>query len=99
MSGGQSLLLVRKGGTVWGVDNGRVSRVTRGGETYRVEVGATPLAADEVLGVVHELEVRVRGRVLRRFWPMPFSGLTVHAGAPVVVVDPDRPPDMLLLEE
>lgn len=99
MSRGQSLLLVQKGGTVWGVDNGRVSRVTRRGETYRVEMGATALGADAVLGVVHELDVRVRGRVLRRFWPTPFSGLTVHAGAPVVVVDSDRPPDMLLLEE
>ena len=46
MSGGQSLLLVRTGDTVWGLDNGRVSRVSRGAETFRVEVGATPLAAD-----------------------------------------------------
>lgn len=103
MSGEHDLLLLLRGGTVWGVDNARVSRVDAGTRGYTVELRSAEearlLTADEILGVVRGLPVATGARPVRRFWRQPFVGLAVHGGSPLVVVDPDRLPSMLSMTE
>lgn len=99
---GSYLLLVRGGG-VWGVSNEAVLGVGRQEHEYHVQIlsqsGAAQLVADEVLGVVEDLKVWPAAGVLRRFWPGSSRGMAVHGGSPILVVDPDRPPPTLILEE
>ncbi len=61
------------------------------GETLRVELaGGTSgaLAADRVEGVVAGLAVRPLGSALRTFWPEGGIGVALHAGRPVILLDP-----------
>lgn len=99
---GSYLLLLRDGG-VWGVANGVVVGVGKRPRDYRVHVtsagGGAELIADEVLGVVEELEVWPPSAVIRRYWPETFQGTAVHAGTPILLVDPDRPPRTLTEEQ
>jgi hypothetical protein len=96
MSGAGYLLLRRDGG-LFGVASAAVLGLSRRGADYRVEIadgsgaGGGGLLADEVLGV-EKLDVRPLGRLVRRYWPEAAGGWAIHAGAPVVVVDPLRPP-------
>ncbi len=95
MSGAGYLLLRRDGG-LFGVASADVLGLSRRGPDYRVEVSSlagagSGLLADEVLGV-EKLDVRPLGRLVRRYWPEAAGGWAVHAGAPVIVVDPLRPP-------
>jgi hypothetical protein len=92
-------LLLRRAGGVWGIANSAVDGLSRRGEGYRVALGEGALAADEVLGVVEDLRVRPAAPVLRRFWPEATAGVAVHAGLPVVVVDPGHPPAALRFVE
>lgn len=95
-------LLLRRGGVLWGIDNAVVTGLTRRGESFRIALGAeAALAADEVLCVVDGLRVQPTA-ALRRFWPGAGSGVTglaVHGEQPLVVVDPQRPPEMLWPDE
>lgn len=97
-----SYLLLRRHGGLWGVANEVVLGIGRQDREYHVQIlgqaGAAQLLADEVLGVVDDLEVWPPATVLRRFWQRSTRGMAVHAGAPILVVDPDRPPETLLLE-
>lgn len=99
---GSYLLLLRAGG-VWGVANETVLGVGRQQREYHVQIlcqaGATQIVADEVLGVVENLKVWPPAGVLQRYWSESSRGLAVHGGAPILVVDPDRPPATLRLEE
>jgi hypothetical protein len=94
--------LLREGG-VWGVSNEAVLGIGRQEHEYHVQIlsqsGAAQLVADEVLGVVEDLKVWPAAAVLRRFWAGSSRGLAVHSGAPILVVDPDRPPSTLMLDE
>ncbi len=103
MNGPRDLLLLSRAGGVWGVDNTRVSQVERDAGGYRVELRSAEqvrlLTADEVLGVVRGLPVSTGASPVRRYWAQPFVGLAVHGGTPLVVVDPDRPPGLLLTTE
>lgn len=98
---GNYLLLLRDGG-VWGVANGAVVGVGKRPRDYRVHVtsgqGAAELIADQVLGVVEDLEVWPPSAVIRRYWPETFQGTAVHAGTPILLVDPERPPQTLTSE-
>lgn len=99
-----SYLLLLRGGGVWGVANEAVLGVGhRLRQKYHIQIAsggsATQLVADEVLGVVESLRVWPTGGVLRRFWPENSRGMAVHGGSPIVVLDPDRPPQTLLLED
>jgi len=98
-----SYLLLRRGGGVWGVANESVLGVGRQDREYHIQIlsqtGAAQLLADEVLGVVDALEVWPLAGVLHRFWRGSSRGMAVHGGFPILVVDPDRPPSTLLLEE
>ncbi|HYG65476.1 MAG TPA: hypothetical protein VEL74_23040 [Thermoanaerobaculia bacterium] len=91
---GSGFLLMRRGGSLWGIANSAVAGLERqDGGAYRIAAGAEPalLVADEILGVVPELRVW-QSPVTRRFWPEPFRGLSIHGRQPVVVVDPGHPP-------
>jgi hypothetical protein len=102
VSGPGRLLLLRRGGGLWGVAHAAVREVSRRGRGYRVRL--TPegedgddreLAADAVVGVVDGLAVRPAGGVMARYWSEPAGGLAVHGTTPLVVVDPERPPSFL----
>jgi len=96
---GGGYLLLRRGGSLWGIANSAVTDLARQGDgAYRIATaGDDPatLVADEVLGVVRELRVWPNVSVLRCFWPEPLAGLAVHDAMPVIVVDPGRPPQAL----
>jgi len=87
---------MRHGGALWGVENAAVESLTRSRGRFRIGLGAGELCIDEVVGVVAELAVRPLAAALRRFWPHSASGLAIHAATPLVVVDPRRPPRVLL---
>lgn len=94
-------LLLRRGGVLWGIDNAMVTGLTRQGDSFRVSLKDSALAADEVLSVVDGLRIQPAAG-LRRFWPGAgpgVAGLAVHGDQPLVVVDPLRPPGMLREEE
>lgn len=95
-------LLLRRGGILWGIDNTVVTGLTRRGESFRIALGGeTSLSADEVLCVVDGLRV-LPAAALRRFWPAAgpgVTGLAVHGELPLVVVDPQRPPEVLRFDE
>lgn len=102
MTGSGRLLLLRRGGGLWGVAHAAVQEVSRRGRGYRVRL--TPegeggagheLAADAVVGVVDGLAVRPAGGVLAHYWSEAAGGLAVHGTTPLVVVDPERPPAFL----
>jgi hypothetical protein len=100
---GCGFLLLRRGGVLWGIDNAAVAGLTRGGEGYRIDVGASSagraLAADEILCVVDDLRVWPVAPAVRRFWPVAgVAGVAVHGAQPLVVADPRRPPRALWLE-
>jgi hypothetical protein len=96
---GGGFLLLRRGGSLWGIANAAVAGLERReGGAYRIAAGGAggevEVVADEILGVVPELRVWP-SPVTRRFWPEPFRGLAIHGERPVVVVDPGRPPAVL----
>jgi hypothetical protein len=103
----EGYLLLRRLGGLFGVASAKVLALSRRGAFYRVEIAPiahvadTPagaggvLLADEVVGVVADLDVRPLAPLVRRFWPEPAAGWAIHAGDPVVVVDPCRPPRAL----
>jgi hypothetical protein len=96
-------LLLRREGGLFGVASADVLGLSRRGGTYRVEVAERGLLADEVVGVVENLDVRPLGLLVRRYWPEASDGgagggaigWAVHGGKPVVVVDSRRPPRAL----
>jgi hypothetical protein len=94
----RGFLLVRGGGVLWGISNGAVQKLTRHGTQFRITMGGTELEVDEVVGVVPELVVRPVAGALRRFWPDLAGGLAVHAEAPLVIVDPLKPPRALCFD-
>lgn len=104
MSGG-GLLLLRRAGHLWALDNGAVHSVERregaaGGHRVRVGPGGSyELTADHVVGVARDLAVRPAGAVLERYWTEPAGGLAVLGTTPLVVVDPERLPSFLRSED
>ncbi|HSL85189.1 MAG TPA: hypothetical protein VLF66_20640 [Thermoanaerobaculia bacterium] len=102
MTGPERLLLLRRGGGLWGVAHAAVAEVSRRGRGYRLrlipagEGGAgCELAADAVVGVADGVAVRPAGGVLAHYWSEAAGGLAVHGTTPLVVVDPERPPSFL----
>jgi len=88
-------LLLRRGGSLWALASAAVGAVQRGGGGVRVASRGGELRADEVLGIARALAVRRPGRLVSRFWPERCAGLAIHAGTPVVVIDPEAPPPAL----
>lgn len=88
-------LLLRLGSGLWALPDASVAavRAIRSGVTVATRHGE--LVADEVLGVARGLAVRRPGALLARLWPQRCVGVAVHAGVPVVVIDPEAPPPEL----
>jgi hypothetical protein len=98
----RGFLLLRRGGSLWGIANAAVDGLARQGVDYRITIGGSggsDLVADEILGVVEDLRVWPLAPAVSRFWPEPAAGLALHGREPVVVVDPGRPPAALRSEE
>ncbi len=93
------LLLLRRGGGLWGIATGEVRRLVELGTAVRIELRHGALLADEILGVAPHLSVRPARGVLRRFWPEPCEGVAVHGDSPLVVVDGHHPPSTLRMVE
>lgn len=64
--------------------------------SMRLTVAGGDLTAHRVLAMVPDLEVTPVPGSLLRFWPEAASGLAVYDGRPLVVIDPQRPPQPLL---
>lgn len=94
--GRKGFLLLRREGGLWGIANGAVLGLARRGADFRIAVDGGALAADEILGVVEDLVVRPVAPVVGRFWPEAAAGWAVHAQTPLVIVDPSRPPRVLI---
>jgi len=95
----RGFLLLRRGGSLWGIANAAVDGLARRGMDYRIAIDGGALVADEILGVVEDLRVWPLAPMVSRFWPEPAAGLAVHGREPVVVVDPAHPPAALREEE
>lgn len=94
---GERLLLIRRGGILWGVAQARVRSVSRPeepGGAFRLRVADLELAADEIVGVADGVPI-YPAAVVASFWSEAAGGLAVHGGTPFVVVDPERPPACL----
>jgi hypothetical protein len=61
-----------------------------------IEVGEHVLVADEVLGVRRDLIVQPAGPVFASVAPDGCAGLATCEDRPVVVIDPDNPPAVLM---
>jgi hypothetical protein len=90
----RSYLLVRRGGSLWGVADAMVEGRTEEG-AFRILAGSEALRADEILAVVERLRIVPAGATLVRWWPERVAGLAVHCGQPLVVIDRERPPRAL----
>lgn len=91
-----TILLLRRGATLWGVPREQVSGLDASAGGVRIALRSANLLADEVVGLVRDLEVRPVGAMVRRYWQERCQGLAVHDGLPLVVVDADHPPRALL---
>lgn len=89
------ILLLRRGGGLWGVAARDVRSVTGSAPQVRILFRGAEAVADEVVGIAPGLVVTPAGAILRRFWPEPCEGLSVHAGRPVVVISSAHLPTAL----
>ena len=94
----RGFLLLRRGGGTWALPESSVGAIRGCPAGITVAAGGVALLAAEVLGVARALAVRAPGPLLERLWPTRCAGLAVHAGAPVVVIDPESPPPSLRRE-
>ena len=90
------LVLLRRGGTAWGLAHGSVRAFTPRDTSVAVSLEGNTLLVDRVLGVARQVRVRPAGQILRHFWGHPCLGTAVVAGTPLIVVDPAAPPEELL---
>lgn len=91
------VMVLRRAGHLWGIDHAQVETVERDAGRFRVGLGGTEIAADEILGIFEGMTTRPAGAVLPRYWSESASALAVHGTTPIVVIDPRRPPAMLRL--
>lgn len=89
------LLVLRRRGALWGLAESAVTRIAQDAAATVLETGAGELVADEVLGRAVEVEVAPVGAYAATLMNGAVSGLGVHGGACLLVVDPVRPPAAL----
>jgi hypothetical protein len=87
-------LLVDRGGAGWAVASSAVRRIRQAGGTIVLELPGGEVAADRVTGLAW-LSPQPPGEVLSKKWPVHCAGIALSVHGPVVVVDPQRPPDVL----
>lgn len=81
------LLVVRRGGTLWGVPAAAVAAVERGPLGVAVRLaGGGELGGEAVVGLTGALPVRGLVAAVRRRLPAPAAGLAVWGSEPMVVV-------------
>lgn len=93
------LLLVRRGGCLWGLPNNQVRSVSGGGSgpaPLRVELESATVWADEILRLERNVSVRPMARSIQWAVPPGCAGFALCDLGPVVVVDGQRPPSMLV---
>ena len=85
-------LLFRRDGSLWGVPSDAVAAVERAAGTRRVLrlrlARAGEIPAEDIVEVVPQLAVRPLPRRLRAGLPPEATGLALHDGVPLVVLDP-----------
>jgi hypothetical protein len=96
---GSELVVLRRGSDLWGVARSAIRSFRQTGTCVKVELDASLMCADQVMGLVPRAEIHAAGELLRRFWPQPCLGLALFADRPVVVVDPTAPPLALCAQE
>jgi hypothetical protein len=96
-AGAGGFVVLERHDGLWGVAGTAVRRLSGGGgRELTVELESGAIAADRVLAVVPGMAVVPAPRALARFWPESAHGLAVYGERPVLVIDPSRPPSMLL---
>ncbi len=100
--GGESWLLLRRQGGLWGVCRGALDEVVRApaqtsGSRYAeppriVLASGGELLADEILTIVPELQERPIPRGAEPFLGAKYRGLAVWHDEPVILLDPVAPP-------
>ena len=96
---GDELVIIRRGEDLWGIARSAIRSFRQAGAGVLVELDASMVCADQVMGTTTQTEIRPAGALLRRFWPQPCLGLTLFSDRPVVVVDPSVPPSALCAQE
>jgi hypothetical protein len=96
---GSELVVLRRGSDLWGIARSAIRSYRHTGACVRVELDASLMCADQIVGLVERAEIHAAGVLLRRFWPHPCLGLALFADRPVVVVDPAAPPPALSAQE
>lgn len=84
---------------MWAVPADTVRSISSTGDGSRVLVGEIALIADEVVKVERELDVKPAGPIFQWAAPAGTTGLAVCEHGPLVVIDPARPPAVLLFEK
>lgn len=89
-------VVLEAAGALWGVAGGDVEHLGHRGDALRLRVAGGELAADRVLAVVPDLAVTPPPAALDRYWSWRAAGLAVYGERPVLVIDAERPPAVLL---
>jgi hypothetical protein len=86
------LVLVRRGGALWGVPAAAVAQVEsrRGALALRLAAGGE-LAADGIVGLAHGVAVHRLPGAVRRRMPAEVAGLAIWGAEPVAVFDAQEP--------
>ncbi|KDA55064.1 hypothetical protein EG19_00135 [Thermoanaerobaculum aquaticum] len=90
----EAYLLFRRFGCLWALPAQHVTAIAPG-STPEIHLGHAAVAADEVVGVCHELHQVPAGRTLGAFWPYRCQGLGLFENQPTVVLSPDHVPPLL----
>jgi len=85
-------LIWRRSGIAWALPEDAVTLVDGNRGRATITSAGRELRADEIIGFARQLAVRRPGPLVDRLLPQRCVGLAVHAGTPVVVVDPASPP-------
>ncbi|MCS7181982.1 MAG: hypothetical protein NZ869_02585 [Thermoanaerobaculum sp.] len=94
----RGFLVFRRLGVLWALPVDQVTSLS-GGATPEIHLASASLSADEVLGVVPHLPLWPAPASLGRWWPHTFLGFSVFANQPLVVLQPETLPPMLVRGE
>ena len=95
----RSWLLLRHGGCLWGIAGEQVQSIDHSHGQYRLQVGTHQLEVDEVVSFAALHQIRPLGSVLSAVAPAGCDGLAICDQGPVVVIDAESPPAVLLVHE
>ena len=90
-----SWTIVRRHGVDWALPSASELKVEAHADQLHVTLERFRLVVDDVVAVNAKLRPRTTG-LLGRLWSLDAVALAVHGGRPVVVVDVQSPPQVLL---